>query len=59
MKILFVLGKQKRNIARKRFECAACGLKSTHKTELLEHIKEKHPKARIESMENPDGSKVW
>ncbi|XP_069973215.1 zinc finger protein ZFP2 [Penaeus vannamei] len=51
-------GKKRRNILRKRFECAACGLKATHKTDLVNHIKEKHPKAHIESLRNGDGSKV-
>lgn len=50
--------KKRRNILRKRFECAACGLKATHKTDLVNHIKEKHPNAHIESMDNGDGSKV-
>lgn len=51
-------GKKRRNILRKRFECAACGLKATHKTDLVNHIKEKHPNAHIESLDNGDGSKV-
>ena len=51
-------GKVRRNISRKRYECAACGLKATHKTDLVEHIKEKHPNAHIESMTNRDGSKI-
>lgn len=50
--------KKRRNILRKRFECAACGLKATHKTDLVNHIKEKHPNAHIESLDNGDGSKV-
>ena len=50
--------KKKRKIARKRFECAACGMKATHKSDLVEHIKEKHPKAHIVSLDNNDGSKV-
>ncbi|XP_064123001.1 zinc finger protein 26-like [Macrobrachium nipponense] len=50
--------KKRRNILRKRFECAACGLRATHKSDLIEHIKEKHPNAHIASLENGDGSKV-
>ncbi|XP_018012259.1 zinc finger protein 62 [Hyalella azteca] len=50
--------KKRRNILRKRFECAACGIRSTHKSDLVEHIKEKHPKAHIVSLDNNDGSKV-
>ena len=51
-------GKLRRNITRKRYECAACGLKATHKTDLVDHIKSKHPNAHIESMTNRDGSKI-
>lgn len=50
--------KKRRNILRKRFECAACGMKATHKTDLVNHIKEKHPNAHIESLDSGDGSKV-
>ena len=50
--------KKRRNILRKRFECAACGMRATHKSDLVEHIKEKHPKAHIVSLDNNDGSKV-
>ncbi|XP_068209812.1 zinc finger protein 470-like [Palaemon carinicauda] len=50
--------KKRRNILRKRFECAACGLRATHKSDLIDHIKEKHPNAHIASLENGDGSKV-
>ncbi|KAB7495784.1 Zinc finger protein 26 [Armadillidium nasatum] len=52
------LSKKRRNILRERFECAVCGLRATHKTDLVEHIKAKHPNAHIESLENFDGSKV-
>lgn len=50
--------KKRRNIMRKRFECAACGMRATHKSDLVEHIKDKHPKAHIVSLDNNDGSKV-
>ncbi|CAL4124368.1 unnamed protein product, partial [Meganyctiphanes norvegica] len=51
-------GKRRRNIMRRRFECAACGMKATHKTDLVNHIRERHPNAHIESLQNGDGSKV-
>ncbi|MCL4139266.1 UNVERIFIED_CONTAM: hypothetical protein GTU68_066511 [Idotea baltica] len=51
-------GEKRRNILRERFECAVCGLRATHKTDLIDHIKSKHPNAHIESLENNDGSKV-
>nr|XP_045617420.1 zinc finger protein Xfin-like isoform X4 [Procambarus clarkii]XP_045617422.1 zinc finger protein Xfin-like isoform X4 [Procambarus clarkii]XP_045617423.1 zinc finger protein Xfin-like isoform X4 [Procambarus clarkii] len=50
-------GKKRRNILRKRFECATCGMKATHKTDLVVHIREKHPNALIESLDNGDWSK--
>ncbi|XP_076032675.1 uncharacterized protein LOC143020298 [Oratosquilla oratoria] len=51
-------GKKRRDIQRLRFECAACGMRATHKADLRKHIKERHPNAHIESLVNKDGSKV-
>nr|XP_045617419.1 zinc finger protein Xfin-like isoform X3 [Procambarus clarkii] len=50
-------GRKRRNLLHKRFQCATCGMKATHKTDLVDHIREKHPNVHNESLGNVDGSK--